>query len=68
MAELTQKEIERRERYYLFDELSEEQRSEIKRLYAARCRPNDIAEQFATDLATVFRVLTGGREKRKRGR
>jgi DNA invertase Pin-like site-specific DNA recombinase len=68
MGQLTKREAERRERYYLFDDLSEEQRAEIKRLYSNRCRIDDIAEQFETDLATVFRVVTGGSEVRKKVR
>jgi hypothetical protein len=59
MKPLTQREIDRRERFVVYDDLSDEDKSEIRRLIAGRCDFNDVADQFDTDVRTVWQVVFG---------
>lgn len=57
---MTKREYERRERFWVYDDFTPEQRAEIRRLYfERRCDPVDIADEFDTDIGTVFKIVTG---------
>ena len=56
---LTQREIERRELFWVYDDFDQADRDEMRRLYfEQRADPVDIAGQFDTDMGTLFRIIT----------
>jgi hypothetical protein len=56
---MTKREAERRERFWLYDDFGDADREKMRRLYFGdRAEPVDIADQFDTDMATVFKVIT----------
>lgn len=59
MKPLTQAEEFRRERFVIYDDLSNEDKNEIRRMIAARIDFNDVADQFDTDVRTVWQVVFG---------
>lgn len=56
---MTQKEAERRERFWVYGDFSEQDMEEMRRMYfEQRAEPVDIAGEFDTDMGTVFRIIT----------
>lgn len=67
---MTQKEIERRERFWVYGDFDHADMEEMRRLYFdQRAEPVDIAGEFDTDIGTVFKVIIGAsaewRKKRR---
>lgn len=56
---MTQREAERRERFWVYGDFGDAERGEMRqRYFELRAEPVDIADEYDTDIGTVFRVIT----------
>lgn len=61
---MTKREAERRERFRVYDDLNDSERAEIRGLIRSRRDFSDVADQFDTDVRTVWEVVFGVKRRK----